>query len=237
MKVIMPAVAGFHRKKELFPGTFLYNGRMSTPFFKKARGHLTRNCPVMKRVIGVVGPCTMVSTPGDPFTLLVRCVIYQQISTKAAKSIFDRLKATVGDDSISQAKLASLGETEFKACGISGPKQRTLRAVIDHVRVNPDLLAGIAKHDDDTIREQLTQIKGIGPWTADMFLMFAINRPNVLPVSDYGIRVAVKKRFNLRKLPDAARITKLASSWHPYRSVASWYLWRSLEPHYEEQLV
>src|SRR5580692_1204980 len=134
---------------------------MSTPFYKKARGHLTRNCPVMKRVIGIVGPCTMASIPGDPFTLLVRCVISQQISTKAARSIFGKLLELVGDVSIPMANLANLSESQFKACGLSGPKQRTLRAVIDHVQANPNLLPGITAHDDETVHEQLTQIKGI----------------------------------------------------------------------------
>jgi DNA-3-methyladenine glycosylase II len=209
---------------------------MSTPIYKKARGHLSRNCPVMKRVIEIVGPCTMASFPGDAFTLLVRCVIYQQISTKAAKSIFDRLLAIIGDESIPIAKLAKLPESQFKACGISGPKQRTMRAVIDHVQANPNLLPDISAHADETVHEQLTQIKGIGPWTADMFLMFGISRPDVFPVGDYGVRVAIQKQFRLRKLPDAEKCRKIGKPWTPYRSVASWYLWRSLEPQYVEEL-
>jgi DNA-3-methyladenine glycosylase II len=208
---------------------------MSTPFYKKARGHLTKNCPVMKSVIGVVGPCTMAPIQGDPFTLLVRCVIYQQISTKAAKSIFDRLVAAMGVPSIPSAKLAEFSEAQFKACGISGPKQRTLRAVIDHVHANPDLLPSIADTDDETARERLTVIKGIGPWTADMFLMFGIMRPDVLPVGDYGIRVAIKKHFRLRKIPEAAKCWKIGEPWKPYRSIASWYLWRSLEAKYQNK--
>jgi DNA-3-methyladenine glycosylase II len=208
---------------------------MSTPFYKKARGHLTRNCPVMKRVIGAVGPCTMSPIPGDPFTLLARCVISQQISTKAAKSIFDRLMATVGGPTIPAVKLAEFTESQFKTCGISGPKQRTLRAVIAHVEANPDLLPNIANLDDETAREELTQIKGIGPWTADMFLMFGIMRSDVLPVGDYGVRVAIKNQFKLRKMPEAAKCWKIGEPWKPYRSVAAWYLWRSLEPRYQEK--
>jgi DNA-3-methyladenine glycosylase II len=206
---------------------------MSTPFYKKARSHLSRNCPVMKRVIGAVGPCTMAPIPGDPFTLLVRCVISQQISTKAAKSIFDRLMATVGGPSIPMARLSDMTEEQFKTCGISGPKQRTLRAVIAHVEANPDLLLSIQNLEDEAAREQLTQIKGIGPWTADMFLMFGIMRSDVLPVGDYGVRVAIKNQFKLRKIPDSTKCWKIGEPWKPYRSVASWYLWRSLEPRYQ----
>jgi DNA-3-methyladenine glycosylase II len=208
---------------------------MSTPFYKKARSHLSRNCPVMKRVIDVVGPCTMAPIPGDPFTLLVRCVIYQQISTKAARSIFDRLTASVGGPSIPMARLSDMTEEQFRACGISGPKQRTLRAVVAYVEANPDLLPNIGNCEDEAVREQLTRIKGIGNWTADMFLMFGIMRPDVLPVGDYGLRTAVKKHFKLRKLPEAARCMKIGGVWKPYRSIATWYLWRSLESRYQEK--
>lgn len=189
----------------------------------------------MKRVIGMVGPCTMTSFPGDPFTLLVRCVIYQQISTKAAKSIFDKLTAAVGESSIPIDRLAAMTEADLKVCGISGPKQRTLRAVIDHVNAKPDLLPGIADLDDETVHERLTEIKGIGPWTADMFLMFGIMRPDILPVGDYGFRMAVKNQFRLRKLPEAEKCHKIGAAWKPYRSIATWYLWRSLEPIYRKK--
>jgi DNA-3-methyladenine glycosylase II len=184
----------------------------------------------MKRLIARVGPCTLTPNPADPFTLLVRCVIFQQISTKAARSIFEKLNAAVGGPPVEMARLARLTEAKFKSCGVSGPKQRTLRAVVEHVRASPDLLPGIADRDDDLIREQLTQIKGIGPWSADMFLMFGLGRPDVLPVGDYGFRVAVKNEFGLRKLPEADRLLKHGEAWRPYRSVATWYLWRSLEP-------
>jgi len=203
---------------------------MSTPFYKKARRHLSANCPVMKGVIAAVGPCTLAPNPADPFTLLVRCVIFQQISTKAADSIFARLvAATGGGPGVPMARLARLREDRLRACGISGPKQRALRAVIDHVRATPDLLPGIEDRDDDTIREQLTRIKGIGPWSADMFLMFGFSRHDVWPVTDYGIRVALKRQFKLDELPDVKKAATMGEPWKPYRTVAAWYLWRSLE--------
>jgi DNA-3-methyladenine glycosylase II len=202
---------------------------MSTPFYRKARRHLARQCPVMKQIIDRVGPCTLRPMPEDPFTLLVRCVISQQISTKAADSIFRRLAALVGGPPVPMALVASLPDASLQACGVSGPKQRTLRAVIEHIEANPDLLPGIADRDEATIHAQLTQIKGIGPWSADMFLIFGIGKPDVLPVGDFGFKMAVKNQFGLRKMPDARRLSKIGEPWRPYRSIATWYLWRSLE--------
>ena len=206
---------------------------MSTPLYRKARRHLARNCPVMREVIARVGPCTLTPNPADPFTLLVRCVISQQISTKAAASIFARLSERVGGPPVPMAKVDRLSDAQLQACGISGPKQRTLRAVIDHVTANPDLLPGIADRDDATIHEQLTRIKGIGPWSADMFLIFGLGRLDVLPVGDLGFRMAVKNQFRLRKVPSADGLVRRGEPWRPYRSIATWYLWRSLEPKYQ----
>ncbi len=203
---------------------------MSTPHYKKVRKHLSDNCPILKPVIDRVGPCLLAPRGEDPFTLLVRCVIGQQISTKAADSIYNKLIAQLGTPTVPLAKLSKFTEAKYKACGISGPKQRTLRAVIDHLKANPKLLPSIPDLADDAVREQLVAIKGIGPWTVDMLLIFGLGRPDVLPVGDYGIKVALKKLFNMRKLPDAERITKVAKPWVPHRSVAMWYLWRSLEP-------
>jgi DNA-3-methyladenine glycosylase II len=201
---------------------------MSTPLYRKARRHLARNCPVMKQLIARVGPCTLAPNPVDPFTLLVRCVISQQISTKAAESIFGKLAVLVDGPPVAMARVAKLSEATLRSCGLSGPKQRTLRAVIEHVRANPDLLPGIIERDDETIRAQLTAIKGIGPWSADMFLMFGLGRPDVLPVGDFGFRVAVKRHFKLRKDPSPDGYIRRAEPWRPYRSIATWYLWRSL---------
>lgn len=202
---------------------------MSTPGYHKAQRHLARRCEVMKRLIQQVGPCTLTPDPADPFTMLVRCIIFQQLSTKAAASIFAQLLARVGGPPVPLTRLARLSDRTLRSCGISGPKQRALRAVIDHVRAHPDLLPGIADRDDDTIREQLTQITGIGPWSVDMFLMFGLGRLDVLPVGDYGFRVAVKNEFHLPELPTAKELVQRGEVWRPYRSIATWYLWRSLE--------
>jgi DNA-3-methyladenine glycosylase II len=184
----------------------------------------------MRRLIKQVGPCTWVPVSDDPFTILVRCVIYQQISTKAAKSIFDRLAAACGGLPIARDRLVALRESNFRACGVSGPKQRALRAVTAHIDANPDLLPGIEGREEAILRTQLTAIKGIGPWSVDMFLMFGLGRPDVLPVGDLGLRAGVRDEYGLKELPDAAAVTELAERWRPYRSVATWYFWRSRGP-------
>jgi len=194
-----------------------------------AQRHLSRRCPILKGVIERVGPCGLVPQSEDPFTLLVRCVISQQISTKAARSIYDRLAALVGGPPIAMDAVESLADDHLAACGISGPKRRTLRALAAHFDANPHILPGIADRDDDLIREQLVAIKGIGPWSVDMFLMFGIARTDVLPVSDFGIRAGVKKLFSLAEMPKPAELQKIAEPWKPYRTIACWYVWRSLE--------
>lgn len=196
----------------------------------KAMRHLGRNCPTLKQVIARVGPCTWAPAQDDPFTLIVRCVISQQISGKAAESITARLVEAVGGTPISHKRLAKFTDDQYQACGVSGPKRRTLRAVCDHVKANPDFLPGIPSREDEHLREQLVSIKGIGPWTVDMFLMFGLARPDVLPIGDYGLKSGVRKLFGLKELPTAKELEKLAELWRPHCSIATWYIWRSLGP-------
>lgn len=200
---------------------------MSTPFYRKVRRHLSRKCPVMKQLIARVGPCTLEANPGDPLTLLVRCVIAQQISTKAARSISGRLTEALGGAPVARERLTALTDAEFQACGVSGPKRRTLRAIAAHFAARPDLPADIETRDDDWLRENLTAVSGIGPWTVDMFLMFGLGRPDVLPVGDFGLKAGVRDEYGLKDLPKPAELEVIAEPWKPYRSVATWYLWRS----------
>jgi DNA-3-methyladenine glycosylase II len=198
--------------------------------YAEAIDHLSRACPVMKGLIARVGPCTLAPKSDDPFTLLVRCVISQQISGKAATSISAKLTAALKGPPIDRAKLARMTEARFRACGVSGPKQRTLQALCAHLRANPDLLRGIESRDDAIIREQLVAIKGIGPWTVDMFLMFGMMRPDILPVGDLGLRMGVRDEFGLKELPKPHEIEKFAEPWRPFRSIATWYFWRRVGP-------
>ncbi len=183
----------------------------------------------MKALVKGVGPCTLVPKAEDPFTLLVNCVLSQQISTKAANSIAARLAVAVKGPPIRHEALAKLTEQEFQACGISGPKQRTLRAILEHLSANRKLLADIAEREDSEIRTSLTAIKGIGPWTVDMFLMFGICKPNILPVGDLGLRAGVKRFYEMKELPTVAELEAIAQKWQPYCTIGTWYIWQGLK--------
>lgn len=202
---------------------------MIPPDWGTARRHLARRCPVMRHLTARIGPCTLRPCPDQPFTALVRAVLAQQISTRAARAVFTRLLERLGDPIVTPEALAALDDEQLRACGISGPKRRTLRALTDHTRANPQWLDDLTGQDDDTVRRRLTAVRGIGPWTADMVLIFGLGRPDVLAVGDYGVRVAAQRQFGLPDLPDSSELTRLAGPWRPYRTVACWYLWRSLE--------
>jgi DNA-3-methyladenine glycosylase II len=191
---------------------------------RAAQTHLAAVEPRFAPLIDGIGPCTL--TPdGDLFPGLVRAVLAQLISTAAAKSITAKVTAAV-KNRLTPAALGKLTDDQFQACGVSGPKRKTLRGVVELFAprgTEKRLLAA----DDATLRRTLTALHGIGPWTVDMVEIFCLGRPDVWPVGDLGVRAAVKDQFKLRALPDAKRMTKLAAPWQPYRTVAAWYLWRS----------
>jgi DNA-3-methyladenine glycosylase II len=194
---------------------------------RAAEAHLTAACPRLAPVIARVGPCTLEPTT-DVFAALVRSVVAQLISTAAARSISGRLVAALRNR-VTPARLLALSDEQLQACGLSGGKRKTLRGIAEQFagtrRMNHTLLTA----DDDRVREILLPLHGVGPWTVDMLLMFSLGRPDVLPVGDLGVRAAAKDLFRLRELPDAKKLTKLAAPWRPYRTVASWYLWRARE--------
>jgi DNA-3-methyladenine glycosylase II len=175
-----------------------------------------------------VGPCRLVTRP-DRFGTLVRAIIGQQISTKAAASIDARLRLLGGDRHIPEALLA-LGETGLRSVGLSGVKARYVLNLSEAVRSGDIPLHNVGRLSDEEIVKRLTAVKGIGVWTAQTFLIFAMNRPDVLPVADLGIRVAIRDRFGLEALPGPSDCHTLTEGWRPFRSVAMWYLWRSLDP-------
>jgi DNA-3-methyladenine glycosylase II len=203
---------------------------MSRNPFDLARRHLSRRDPVLKAVIERVGPCTLAPTSADPLTLLVRCVVFQQLSTAAGRTIFHRIVEKTGGPPLPPDRLKLLSAEDLRSCGLSGAKQRAVAAVLAFDEANPGTLADLPTATDDEVRATVTTIKGIGPWSADMFLMFGDPiRPDVFPTGDLGIRSAIRNLYGFDHLPTPAEMAPVGDRWRPHRTVASWYLWRSLE--------
>ncbi|HEY1272590.1 MAG TPA: DNA-3-methyladenine glycosylase [Terriglobales bacterium] len=194
---------------------------------RRAVLHLRKADPVLAAIISRVGPCRM-AYDEPRFHSLAEAIVYQQLNGKAAATIFKRVTDLAGDPLMPEAILA-LTDAELRGAGLSKQKLSYLRdlaaktasGLLDFSR-----LPGLPDHE---VIEQLTQVKGIGVWTAHMFLMFALRRPNVLPTGDLGIQMAIRKHYRKRKLPKPHHMEKIARSWSPYRSVACWYLWRSMD--------
>jgi DNA-3-methyladenine glycosylase II len=180
--------------------------------------------PLIERV----GPCLLRPRP-DRFGTLVRAIIGQQISSRAAAAIDARLRA-LGGEPHEPAALLALGEDALRGAGLSGVKARYLLNLSKAVASGHVPLDEFGGWDDEAIVASLTSVKGVGVWTAEMFLIFALNRPDVLPVGDLGVRVAIRDRHGLAELPRPQQCRELAEPWRPFRSVASWYLWRGFDP-------
>ena len=189
--------------------------------------------PVMRRLVDEHGPLDEEQRrrgrPLEPYGALVRSIVGQQLSTKAARSIYERLTALFDGRTPSPAELLAADPEEVRSVGLSRPKVGYLRSLAEHVESGELELARLSELSDEEVTEQLTAVKGLGQWTADMFLIFHLGRPDVLPVGDLGVRRAVERAYDLPELPDAARLTELGEPWRPNRSLASLYLWRSLD--------
>jgi DNA-3-methyladenine glycosylase II len=190
-----------------------------------AEAHLRKAEPRFAPIIDAVGPCTLVCET-NLFRSLARAIVSQLISTAAARTINERLEVAL-KRKVLPSRLLALSDEELRGCGISGGKSKSLRALADLFQRTRGLNAKLLAADDDTIRELLLPLHGIGPWTIDMFLIFAMGRPDVWPVGDLGVRAGMKDVFKLKELPDAKAMAKLAEPWRPYRTYAAWYLWRS----------
>jgi DNA-3-methyladenine glycosylase II len=195
---------------------------------RSALQHLKKSDPVMAAIIQRVGKFTLEYTePG--FETLVRSIVYQQLSGRVASVIFSRLHAAAGEERLTPAGIMKLRPERMRKLGLSGQKTLYIRELAKHTRRGSVVFEALPGFDDAGVIEHLTRVKGIGVWTAQMFLMFALRRPDVLPVADLGIRTAMKKAYGLDDLPKPPEIEKIAAAWKPYASIACWYLWRSLE--------
>ncbi|MDP8990989.1 MAG: DNA-3-methyladenine glycosylase [Acidobacteriota bacterium] len=195
---------------------------------RKAINHLKKADPVMAAIIAKAGPYRVGFT--DPvFQTLVRSIVYQQLSGKAARTIFNRLVEAVKVNPMTPQAVLKLRPEKMRAVGLSQQKTLYIRELARFTRDGKIQFERLPEMADAAIIETLTRVKGVGVWTVQMFLMFALQRPNVLPVGDLGVRAAMKKAYGLAELPKPQEMERIAEAWHPYRSVASWYLWRSLE--------
>ena len=194
--------------------------------------HLKRVDAVLASVIERVGPCRLEPRrDGTHFDALVRSIVYQQLSGKAASTILGRVRGLYGDRSPTPAELLSTPDERLRAAGLSRQKLSYLKDLAANVESGlVPLAADTIDHlADDEIIERLVQVKGIGRWTVQMFLIFRLGRPDVLPELDLGIQNAIRRAYRMRKQPGPKDVKRIGKKWTPHASVASWYLWRSLE--------
>ena len=195
---------------------------------RSAQRHLKSSDPVLREVIRAVGPFTLKTQP-DLFRLLTRSIISQQISVGAARSIMTKLETFVAPQKISAEALRAIDPETLRTLGVSPQKARYLGDLSEQVAARAVRLDRLARLADEEVIEHLTQIKGIGRWTAQMALIFGLGRLDVLPVADLGIQTAIRTQYRLRGLPKPRKIESIAKVWRPYASIASWYLWQSLD--------
>jgi DNA-3-methyladenine glycosylase II len=194
---------------------------------RKAILHLKKSDPVMRGIIERVGVFRMEF--GDPtFHSLAEAILYQQLNGKAAVVIFKRFIEQTGDP-VTPEGILKLTDVQMRAVGLSKQKTAYLRDLAEKTKAGLLEFERLGELPDEEVIRHLTQVKGVGVWTAHMFLMFTLGRPDVLPTGDYGIQMAIKKHYRKRKLPKPKDMEKIAKPWSPYRSIACWYLWRSLD--------
>ncbi len=202
--------------------------RLDPQLMTDAHNHLTASDPVMAEVIDNIGPCTL-NRQTNRYRNLVRAIVGQQISGAAARSVFKKLEASVNSKTLNPDAVSILTEDELRAVGLSSQKTRYIRDLTDHVLEKRLNLRSLHFKSDEEVVELLTNVKGIGLWTAQMFLMFSLGRPDVLPWGDLGIQVAMKNLYGFESLPSKAKCIEVAQPWRPYATIASWYLWRTVD--------
>jgi DNA-3-methyladenine glycosylase II len=195
---------------------------------KEAIQHLRRNDPVLSAIIDRVGDYGIQFRDPDLETL-VKSIVYQQLSGRVASVIFARLAKAAGGK-LTPENILKLRPARMRALGLSKQKTIFIRDLARHARDGRVVFEELMALDDAAVIERLTQVKGVGVWTVHMFLIFALRRTDVLPTGDLGIRNAIRKAYGMAEPPTPADVEAMALRWRPYCTVASWYLWRSLEP-------
>jgi len=194
---------------------------------RRAILHLKKSDPILRAIIERVGPCR-IEYDEPTFHSVAQAIIYQQLNGRAAETIFDRFTKAAGDP-VTPEGILKMSAEQMRAVGLSKQKSSYLRDLAEKTQ------AGLLEFDrmpqmaDAEVIEHLIRVKGVGVWTAHMFLIFTLRRADILPVGDYGVQAAIKKAYRKRKLPKPKDMEKIAKAWSPYRSIACWYLWRSLD--------
>jgi DNA-3-methyladenine glycosylase II len=194
--------------------------------FADAHRHLSRRDPRLKALIAHVGPCTL-KPRRDAFRVLCSSIVSQQISTKAAHSISKRVRALCGRGGIRPKSLATISDEQLRAAGLSASKLLSMRSLSQFFLDYPKVTRRMRGMSDEEVIETLLPIRGVGVWTAQMFLIFCLGRPDVLPTADYGFQAGVRDVFGLGEIPKATVLQELAEPWRPHRTAATWYFWRS----------
>ena len=189
--------------------------------------HLRSNDSILSGIIGKIGECKL-ERRKEYFKSLVRSIISQQISVHAARSIRERLFKAV-NNRVTSSTILKLKPQDFKKIGISPQKQSYIKDLSTRIQNRELNFRRFVTLSDDEIIDRLTQVRGIGKWTAEMFLIFSLNRQNILPVDDLGVRRAMMVNYKLKQMPQKHEMVEIAKNWEPYRSVGSWYMWKSLE--------
>jgi len=190
--------------------------------------HLRKKDPVLGRIVSKIGPVEF-ELDGRGYEALIESIMYQQLAGTAARAILDRFKALYGGRIPRPGDYLATKEEQLRSAGLSRQKMGYIRDVCERVVRGQLDFRGMAGLSDEEVVKELDAVKGVGRWTAEMFLIFVLGRRDVLPVDDLGIQKAVKKLYRLRKMPDREKFEKLAVNWHPYCSIATMYLWRSVE--------
>lgn len=194
---------------------------------RKAINHLKKSDPILRGIIERVGACRMEFGPPE-FHSLAEAIVYQQLNGKAAVTIFKRFAELAGDP-LTPEGILKLTDAQLRSVGLSKQKSAYLKDLAAKTRDGQLDFSKLPALTDEEVIQHLTQVKGIGVWTAQMFLMFTLKREDVLPTGDYGIQAAIRKHYKKRKMPKPEVMKKIARPWAPYRSIACWYLWRSLD--------
>ena len=198
---------------------------MTSSEIKNAIRRLRRVDPVMKSLIKSHGIIPLSTTPND-FDTLAGIIIGQQLSGKAADTIFARIRAAAGGGRLTAGRLAKCTDTKLQKAGVSRPKINALRSLTEHVQTRKLQVSRLAILPDEVVFEKITQVKGMGSWSAQMYLMFVLGRPDIFPEKDLGIRKAIVRLYGIELSPET--LEKITACWRPYRTIACLYLWRSL---------